>query len=65
MPVDVQPFDILQPGAGPIRAAQYLPATPDTVLWGRLPCATDLPVMAVGSGTVVTIEIPFRWLTKP
>jgi len=56
MPVDVQPFDILQPGAGPIRAAQYLPATPDTVLWGRLPCAADAAVLTIDAGTEVTID---------
>ena len=50
------PFDILQPGTGPIRAAQYLPATPATVLWGRLPCATDAPVLVIDAGTDVTID---------
>ncbi|QYF74609.1 acetamidase/formamidase family protein [Cryobacterium sp. PAMC25264] len=50
------PFDILQPGTGHIRAAQYLPATPDTVLWGRLPCATDAPALEIESGTEVTID---------
>ena len=37
----------LQPGAGRIRAAAYLPSTPATVLWGRLPCATDAPVLRI------------------
>ena len=50
------PFDILQPGTGPIRAAQYLPATPATVLWGRLPCATDTPALVIDAGTEVTID---------
>lgn len=44
----------LQPGAGPIRSATYLPSGPDTVLWGRLPCATDGPALTVAPGTEVT-----------
>ncbi|KRB76946.1 acetamidase [Nocardioides sp. Root190] len=47
---------ILQPGTGPIRAASYLPAEPDTVLWGRLPCAGDDPVLVVEPGTEVTFD---------
>ncbi|WAC70426.1 acetamidase/formamidase family protein [Microbacterium sp. SL75] len=47
---------ILQPGVGPIPAAHYLPAAPDTVLWGRLPCATDAPVLEISSGESVTID---------
>jgi acetamidase/formamidase len=48
--------DILQPGTGPIRSATYLPADPASVLWGRLPCATDSPVLTIGGGTEVTID---------
>ncbi|MEZ0447039.1 acetamidase/formamidase family protein [Cellulomonas sp. ICMP 17802] len=47
---------ILQAGSGTIRAAAYLPSTPATVLWGRLPCATDEPVLRIASGTEVTID---------
>ena len=47
---------ILQPGAGPVPGDHYLRATPDTVLWGRLPCATDAPVLRVGSGESVTFD---------
>jgi len=47
---------ILQPGAGPIRAAAYLPADVDAVLWGRLPCAADEPVLTVEPGTEVTFD---------
>ena len=46
----------LQPGAGGIRAAVYLPSTPATVLWGRLPCATDAPVLRIEAGTEVTVD---------
>lgn len=46
----------LQPGTGPIRAATYLPSTPDHVLWGRLPCAADAPVLSVDPGTEVTVD---------
>jgi len=47
---------ILQPGTGPIPGDHYLPATPETVLWGRLPCAADAPVLTVEPGAVVTID---------
>ncbi len=46
----------LQPGVGPIRAATYLRSTPETVLWGRLPCAADEPVLRIEPGTEVTID---------
>ena len=47
---------LLQPGAGPIRGSAYLPSTPDHVLWGRLPCATDDAVLTVEPGTEVTFD---------
>lgn len=47
---------VLQPGAGPVRAAHYLPATADSVMWGRLPCARDEPVLTVDPGDEVTID---------
>jgi acetamidase/formamidase len=46
----------LQPGLGPIRSATYLPSGPDTVLWGRLPCGRDQPVLTVTAGTEVTFD---------
>lgn len=49
-------MEILQPGLGPIRSATYLPADPGAVLWGRLPCAADGPVLTVDPGTEVTID---------
>jgi acetamidase/formamidase len=53
MPVDLSEWIAVQPGSD---AETYLPSTPDTVLWGRLPCGADLPVLSVASGTVVTID---------
>ena len=47
---------ILQPGTGPIPGDHYVRATPDTVLWGRLPCATDAPVLTIASGESVTFD---------
>jgi acetamidase/formamidase len=47
---------VLQPGAGPIGAATYLPADPGDVLWGRLPCERDGPVLTVDPGAEVTID---------
>jgi acetamidase/formamidase len=46
----------LQPGTGPIAASTYLPSTPATVLWGRLPCASDEAVLRIADGTDVTID---------
>ncbi|MGD8167673.1 acetamidase/formamidase family protein [Herbiconiux sp. P16] len=46
----------LQPGAGEIRATEYLAASRHNVLWGRLPCATDRPVLEIDPGTDVTID---------
>ncbi|MFD4324402.1 acetamidase/formamidase family protein [Nocardioides sp. NPDC058538] len=46
----------LQPGTGPISSSTYLPAEVDNVLWGRLPCATDSPVLSIAPGTSVTVD---------
>lgn len=50
------PFAILQPGVGEIPGSHYLRATPETVLWGRLPCAADAAVLTVAAGDTVTID---------
>ncbi|MEI4272207.1 acetamidase/formamidase family protein [Klenkia sp. LSe6-5] len=47
---------VLQPGTGPVAGDVYLPASVDHVLWGRLPCATDQPVLCVEPGTAVTFD---------
>lgn len=47
---------VLQPGAGPVRAAHYLPADPAAVFWGRLPCADDAPLLEVDPGSEVTVD---------
>lgn len=47
---------VLQPGAGPIDGDHYLPASPATVCWGRLPCQNDRPVLQIRSGATVTID---------
>lgn len=47
---------ILQPGTGAIAGEHHLPATPDTVLWGRLPCGADSPVLTIGDCQSVTID---------
>jgi acetamidase/formamidase len=53
MPTDVE---ILQPGRGSLPGDHYLPSTPETVLWGRLPCESDAPVLRIRSGQSVTID---------
>lgn len=50
------PSPILQPGTGPVRAEHYLPAVPDAVLWGRLPCMDDEAVLTVDDGESVTVD---------
>lgn len=47
---------ILQPGMGPRPGDHYLPATPATVMWGRLPCRTDAAVLTIAPGDTVTID---------
>ena len=51
--VDLSGWTALQPGSD---AEAYLPAVPETVLWGRLPCASDEAVIGVASGGVLTID---------
>lgn len=48
--------EILHRGAGPTTSPTYLPAELDTVLWGRLPCAADAPVLTIDPGTAVTFD---------
>lgn len=47
---------ILQPLRDAPAAGHYLPATPETVLWGRLPCESDAPALHVAPGDSVTID---------
>ena len=48
--------EILQRGEGPIPGNAYVPVTRGNVLWGRLPCRADAPVLTVAPGTSVTID---------
>ncbi len=49
-------MEILQPGTGRVPGEHYLPADPDAVFWGRLPCAADRPALTITSGESVTID---------
>ncbi len=49
-------MNVLQPCTGEILGDHYLPSTPETVMWGRLPCAADAPVLTMGSGATITID---------
>ena len=49
-------MEILQPDVGDIPGDHYLPSTPATVLWGRLPCETDAAVLRIAVGGAVTID---------
>lgn len=53
LPVPDRPLDA---GVGPIRSATYLPSARENLLWGRLPCARDRPVLTVDPGTEVTVD---------
>jgi len=46
----------VQPGESIPEGVEYLPASPDAVLWGRLPCASDRAVLSIDSGTEVVID---------
>ncbi len=50
------PVPVLQPGHLVPDGLPYLPATPGTVLWGRLPCAADAPVLTVEPGSAVVVD---------
>ncbi|WP_110181574.1 acetamidase/formamidase family protein [Nocardioides solisilvae] len=47
---------ILQPGDALPAGATYLPSSPEHVVWGRLPCATDAPVLRVDAGDEVVVD---------
>ena len=49
-------MEILQPDVGDIPGDHYLRSTPETVLWGRLPCETDAAALRIRSGESVTID---------
>jgi acetamidase/formamidase len=46
----------LHTGTGVPHGATYLPSTADHVLWGRLPCASDTPVLTVDPGEEVVVD---------
>lgn len=50
------PVPVLQPGACRDGAAHYLPSRPGTVIWGRLPCAADVPVLRIGAGDELVVD---------
>jgi len=63
--LEAQTLPVLQPLAdkpGPAPAALktgaafYVPATPETVRWGKLPEAQSKPILTVPSGSVVTFD---------
>ena len=52
-----------EPGPGVLHSGvalaphrHYLPSTPEHLLWGRLPCETDRPVLTVDSGDEVLVD---------
>ncbi|GER22609.1 formamidase [Zafaria cholistanensis] len=47
---------ILQPGEHLPAGAPYLPSAAGNVLWGRLPCAADAPVLKLEPGTEAVID---------
>jgi len=47
---------LLQDGTDLPSVGHYLASTPETVLWGRLPCGADHPVLSVDDGSTVTVD---------
>jgi acetamidase/formamidase len=47
---------ILQTGDDVPTGTAYLPSTLDHVLWGRLPCAADRPVISIDPGSELVID---------
>ena len=47
---------ILQPGEHLPADVPYLPAAAGNVVWGRLPCAADVPVLKLDPGTEAIID---------
>ncbi len=47
---------VLQRGEGELPGDHYLAARPEQLLWGRLPCASDAPVLSVAPGETVTVD---------
>ncbi|SMH36395.1 Acetamidase/formamidase [Rathayibacter oskolensis] len=46
----------IQPGEAVPEGVEYLAATPQSVLWGRLPCGADRPALTIDSGAEVVID---------
>ncbi|MCK9900438.1 acetamidase [Parafrankia colletiae] len=49
-------MSVLQCGYGEVPGQHYLPSSPKTVTWGRLPTSATEPVLEVASGSTVTID---------
>lgn len=47
---------ILHSGRSVPGDATYLPSSTDHVMWGRLPCAKDAPVLGIDAGSEVVID---------
>lgn len=56
IPVTTSRRRLLQPGEGLDGEGVYLPALPDTVLWGRLPGRSDAPVARIRPGDTVVVD---------
>ncbi|MGJ9424578.1 acetamidase/formamidase family protein [Nesterenkonia halotolerans] len=52
----MSPQPILQPGEHLPEGVRYLPASPENIFWGRLPCAADEPVLHLEQGERVLID---------
>jgi len=52
----MSPQPILQPGEHLPEGVRYLSASAENIFWGRLPCATDAPVMWIKPGEQVVID---------
>lgn len=54
--ITTAPFPVLQPESGIVSGSAYLPASPENVLWGRLPSRGDAPVLTVAPGQTIVVD---------
>ncbi|WP_235214645.1 acetamidase/formamidase family protein [Rhodococcus opacus] len=52
----IDAFPLVETGDGITTGVRYVPAEPDTVLWGTLPCSTDAAIVSVEPGETIVVD---------